>query len=452
VANVGDIPLSHQLSALNDCFHSFAKISPQQFSISTPRFPSPQRIETTCPLDPLTPPSKQNVVSISFHANELSHGYFEHFALDVLVALLIDGHSAPLRKALLDTNLGTEWSPNVGHHAFGQTAYVGFGVQGVQAEKEEVVVEEILRVLGQVAQEGFTNDRIEGILYQLELGMKHKSAKFGTSLMWKVTPAWFDGVDPVELLEFNSRISRLRAEIAKGGFFEGLIRKYFLENQSRLVLVMRPDTEFDDKFKAKENTLLSEKLEKLTPEDKKAVYEEGLALLEAQEKPDDLSSLPTLTVADIPIKAETFPVEREKVGPIPVQWRLAPTNGITYFRAMSSLEGLPAHLRPYLPVFADALSSLGTTSKSPSEFEDEVNLKTDGISCSVNVATNPSGTPPRPNLTQISIRSRNRSWSAVPVSIKTSVTCMISSASSCLRPTGTTKRNSTVSLRIVRAG
>ena len=262
-------------------------------------------------------------------------GLFDHFALNVLVELLTDGHSAPLRKALLDTNIGTDWSPNTGHHAYGQTAFVAFGLQGVSQADELRVESEILRVLEEVSQTGFEADRIEGILHQMELSLKHKSAGFGTSLMWKATSSWFDGVSPIEMLQWNSRIERLRREIAAGSFFQNLIRKYFLDNQSRLILTMRPDPEFDEKLKAKEKALLSERLDSLSETERKNVYEQGLALLEAQEKPEDLSSLPTLTVSDIPVKGETYSIEKERVDDIPIQWRIAPTNGITYFTAMS---------------------------------------------------------------------------------------------------------------------
>lgn len=384
--------MTTQLSALDERFSQYSPISPENLSIPASRFTSPQRVETTCPVDPLLDPNKQNVLSVSFHANELSAGLFDHFALNVLVELLTDGHSAPLVKALLDTNLGTDWSPNAGHHSYGQTSFVAFGVQGVSKADEPLVESEILRVLEEVAQTGFESTRIEGILHQMEVSLKHKSAHFGTSLMWKTTSSWFDGVNPIEQLQWNTRIERLRKEISAGPLFQNLIRKYFLENQSRLILTMRPDPEFDEKLKAKEKALLSEKLEGLSETEKRKVYEQGLALLEVQEKPEDLSCLPTLTMSDIPVRGETYPIEKEWVGQIPVQWRIAPTNGITYFTAMRSLKGLPDHLRPYIQLFADALSSLGTQTKTASEFEDEIKLKTDGLRGSVSICTNHSST------------------------------------------------------------
>ena len=250
---------------------------------------------------------------------------------------------------------------------------------------------EILRVLADVVETGIEDGRIEGVLHQLELSLKHKSADFGMSLMWKTMPSWFDGVSPIDQLKWTSRIERLKNEISAGPFFQNLIRKYFLENQSRLILTMRPDEKYDERFKAKEKALLSERVESLSGVDKKKIAEEGLALLAVQEQPDNISSLPTLTVNDIPVKGETHATQKEIIGEVSVQWRIAPTNGITYFTATNSLRGLPDHLRPYVPIFADALSSLGTKTKSASQFEDEINVKTDGLRGNASISANHSG-------------------------------------------------------------
>ena len=66
------------------------------------------------------------------------------------------------------------------------------------SEGNEALVEsEILRVLSEVAETGIESGRIEGVLHQMELSLKHKSADFGTSLMWKTMGSWFDGGVPL---------------------------------------------------------------------------------------------------------------------------------------------------------------------------------------------------------------------------------------------------------------
>ena len=388
---LGRIPLEWHLASLDERFSRFTKITPETVSHIATRFSNPQKYEITCPIDPLTDRNKQNVVSLAFHANELSDGIFEDFAVRILFLLLTSGHSAPLHKALIDTNIGTDLAASE-HSGVGNTAYVSFTLRGVADGDEPRVESEIMRVLEELPQAGFESYRIEGIIHQFELDQKHQTGNFGLRILANAVGKWFDGLDPIETLQLAPLIERLRQEIASGPFFQNLIRKYFLENRSRLTLIMRPDSTFAAVTEAKENALLSKKLGLLSQDDKKIVYEQGIALKETQEKPEDLSVLPSLTVRDIPIKAEDYPVRREAIGQVPVTWRIAPTNGITYVRALSSLNGLPSHLRPYLPLFADALSSLGTVTKSAGEFEDEIMLKTDGLSAKVMISTNHSGT------------------------------------------------------------
>lgn len=41
---------------------------------------------------------------------------------------------------------------------------------------------------------------------------------------------------------------------------------------------------------------------------------------------------------------------------IPVQYCAQPTNGVVYFRAVSSLNTLPEELKPYVPLFCNVIT------------------------------------------------------------------------------------------------
>lgn len=58
--------------------------------------------------------------------------------------------------------------------------------------------------------------------------------------------------------------------------------------------------------------------------------------------------------------------------------------------AVNSLEGLSEDLRLYLPLFAEAVLRLGTVEHSMEFLEDEIKLKTGGISADTHISTNPS--------------------------------------------------------------
>lgn len=88
------------------------------------------------------------------------------------------------------------------------TSSMSIGLQGVKDSDVEKVQSTIKSVIEQVKQEGFDPKRIEAAIHQMELGQKHKTADFGLTIMHGVTSGWFNGVDPVDLLEINKVMSR----------------------------------------------------------------------------------------------------------------------------------------------------------------------------------------------------------------------------------------------------
>jgi Zn-dependent M16 (insulinase) family peptidase len=85
-------------------------------------------------------------------------------------------------------------------------------------------------------------------------------------------------------------------------------------------------------------------------------------------------------VKDIPREKERKPLRHTEIGDVKVQWREAPTNGLTYFRAVHRLENLPDELRELIPLFTDSLMRLGTKNKTMEQLEELIKLKTGGIS------------------------------------------------------------------------
>jgi Zn-dependent M16 (insulinase) family peptidase len=208
--------------------------------------------------------------------------------------------------------------------------------------------------------------------------------------MHGITSGWFNGVDPVDLLQVNKNIDRLKSELAQGQFFEGLIDKYLLNNTHTLSFVMRPDENYTSDLVSEEKNRLSKKVDALTNEDKEQIARDGKNLLASQESTEDLSCLPTLQLEDIAPKAKHTILEHTGICNTPVQWRTTATNGITYFRAISSLPSLPDDLKMYLPLYCDALLSLGTKDQSMAEIDEEIRLYTGGLRASTTLTTNHS--------------------------------------------------------------
>lgn len=211
--------------------------------------------------------------------------------------------------------------------------------------------------------------------------------------MQGLTPAWFNGVDPFDVLAWESTVAAFKERYTPGNYLENLMDKYLL-NTNNLVFTMAPSRDYTTDIAAEEAARLATEIEKLGGEirAREITTKQEAELAEVQEaaKKQDLSCLPTLKVDDISKVTERKELSHTKIGEVPVQWRIAPTNGLTYFRAVSTFKDLPEDLRLYLPLFTEAILRMGTGKRSMEELEDEIKLKTGGIKAGTHISTNHS--------------------------------------------------------------
>lgn len=84
---------------------------------------------------------------------------------------------------------------------------------------------------------GFEWFKIDGYLYQLELGLKYKIVNFGMFFLYCFKFKWFMGVDFFDLLFWNDIFVVFEECYVKGGYFEGLMKKYLL-NDNIFIFIM----------------------------------------------------------------------------------------------------------------------------------------------------------------------------------------------------------------------
>ncbi|KAK4043494.1 Metalloenzyme, LuxS/M16 peptidase-like protein [Parachaetomium inaequale] len=397
VFTYGDMPLADHLKEINAQLGAFERIR-GDMAIHRPIDLSggPQEVQLEGPVDPLVDLNKQFKTSVSWVLGDTSN-VVESFSLALISALLTDGYGSPLYKGLIETGLGTDWSPNSGYDSSGKDGIFSIGLTGVaeaDVSKLKPAVQDILR---SVREKGFDRSKIDGYLHQLELGLKHKTANFGMSLLHRLKPKWFTGVDPFDSLAWNDTLAAFETEYAKGGYLEGLMEKYLM-NDNTLTFTMAPSAEFVQELAKEEEARLKTRISKAVEtaggeEQAQAALEaRELALLAEQGKSntEDLSCLPSVHVQDIPRQKEPVVLRNETVGDVKLQLREAPTNGLTYFRAINTLENLPDELRSLIPLFTDSIMRLGTKDMTMEQLEDLIKLKTGGVSVGYHSASRPT--------------------------------------------------------------
>ncbi|KXX78677.1 Mitochondrial presequence protease [Madurella mycetomatis] len=397
VFTYGDMPLADHLREIDAQLNVFERIRGDP-AIHRPidLASGPREVKLYGPIDPLVDPNKQFKTSVSWVMGDTSN-VVESFSLALISALLTDGYGSPLYKGLIETGLGTDWSPNSGYDSSAKVGIFSIGLTGVQeadVPKLKPTVQDILR---RVREKGFERSKIDGYLHQLELGLKHKTANFGMSLLHRLKPKWFTGVDPFNSLAWNDTLAAFEAAYAKGGYLEGLMDKYLL-NDNTLTFTMAPSPEFAQELAKEEEARLQDKIADAVKsvggkDQAQAAFEaRELALLVEQGKSntEDLSCLPSVHVEDIPRQKEPVVLRHDMLGKVKLQLREAPTNGLTYFRAINTLENLPDELRSLIPLFTDSIMRLGTKDMTMEQLEDLMKLKTGGVSVGYHSASRPT--------------------------------------------------------------
>ncbi|GME51729.1 Peptidase M16 [Neofusicoccum parvum] len=386
VFTYGDMPLDEHLKEIGAQLEKFNKIRVDT-DIKAPidLASGPKNVTVTGPIDPLVPADMQYKTSTSWLMCD-SSDILETFSLGVLSSLLLDGYGSPLYRGLIETGLGPDWSPNTGYDGSGKTGLFSVGLNGVKKDDVPKVKEAIFRTLAEAKEKGFSQTKVDGILHQLEISLKHKTAHFGMGLMQRLKPGWFNGVDPFDALAWNETVDAFKAEYAKGGYLESLLEKYLLKDNT-FTFTMEPSETYAQEIAKEESHRLASKILETTKnfgteeEAHKFLEQRELELLEEQEKgrKQDLSCLPTVHVKDIPRQKDKKAIRDSQVGDVKVQWREAPTNGLTYFRAVNVFENLPDELREMIPLFSDALMRLGTKNQTMEQLEELIKLKTGGL-------------------------------------------------------------------------
>ncbi|XP_048223420.1 presequence protease, mitochondrial [Perognathus longimembris pacificus] len=384
----GSFPLEQHLKQIHEeALSRFQKIEPSTTVPAQNRWDKPREFQVTCGPDSLArDASKQTTVSVSFLLPEITDTY-EGFTLSLLSTLLISGPNSPFYKALIESGLGTDFSPNSGYNGHTKDAYFSIGLQGIEEKDIETVRHLVDRTIDEVVEKGFEDDRIEALLHKMEIQMKHQSTRFGLELTSYIASCWNHDGDPVELLQLGDQLTRFRQCLKENPrYLQEKMEQYFQNNQHKLTLSMKPDEMYYEKQTQMETEKLQQKLESLSEEDKQKIYEKGLELLDQQNNPPDDSCLPALKVSDI---EPTMPCTELEVATsaeaVPVQYCAQPTNGMVYFRAFCSLNTLPEELRPYVPLFCSVLTKLGCGILDYREQAQQIDLKTGGMTVSPQV-------------------------------------------------------------------
>ena len=314
-------------------------------------------------------------------------------ALSVLDHILMGTPASPLRKALIDSGLGEDVAGGGLEDELRQH-FFAVGLKGTSEDKADAIEQLIFDTLQQLADEGIDRKTVEASLNTIEFMLREmNTGRFprGLLLYIRALAFWLYDADPIAPLAFETPLQRVKQQAMSGeGYFEGLIRRYFLENPHRTRLVLYPDADLKTTWEEQEAARLADEKARMTERDLTRIKKEMEALRRLQEEPDDpaaLAAIPRLKLKDLDKEAHTIPTEMQTLAEGNLLYHDLPTNGILYLDMGMNLAVLPTELTPYAPLYARALVHMGDEGEDFVSLSQRIGSKTGGVTITMLMGT-----------------------------------------------------------------
>lgn len=307
-------------------------------------------------------------------------------SMSMLSYILIGTPASPLRKALIDSGLGEDLAGGGLESDLRQMTF-STGLRGIRVEDAPRVEELIDGTLARLVDEGIDPEMAEAALNTAEFSLRENNTgryPRGLSLMVRSLRTWLHGGDPLAPIAFEAPLNAIKEAVATDGrYFEPLIQEHLLANGSRAVIVLTPDPGLGDRQEEEERQRLATVRSSLGETELRAIVDNTHYLRQLQQTPDPpevLARIPSLSIEDLNRQAPTIPIEELEEAGTRVLYHDIFTNGILYLDLAMDLHVLPQELLPYVPLFAQALTGMGTEDEDYVKLSQRIGRKTGGVS------------------------------------------------------------------------
>jgi Zn-dependent M16 (insulinase) family peptidase len=380
----GDADLNEELNFINEKY--LKNYTSQGEEITYPIQPSFDAMKEVSGSYSVTEGSKtenQTYLSLNF-VTGLGKDQKLVYALNILSEVLVKQETAPIRKALETAGIGQDVS--VDFSSLNQNVF-SFISQNANAQDKENFKKIIFDKLKEASEKGLDKESVDGAFNRIEFRTKElNSAQLGLYYGYRVVAGWNYDDNPFLMLEYENIFKELREDIAKG-YLEKVIKKYFIDNNHCLLLVLNPEPGLEKKKNTETEKKLKEYKEKLSEADIDAMVKETNDLMKYQKddnSPEELATIPLLDLKDIDSKSKFYEIKQDKLSGIPVFKYNLFTNNVVYLRQLYDMRVLPQELIPYTSLLTELLSNLSTSKYSYGELEKNLNIHTGGFSSSIN--------------------------------------------------------------------
>jgi Zn-dependent M16 (insulinase) family peptidase len=305
----------------------------------------------------------------------------------VLDYVLLQAPGAPVKQALLNANIGKDILGGFEDEILQPTFTII--AKNSEENKKDQFVTVVRDVLSGLVAQGIDESSLRAAINYYEF--KYREADYGQfpkGLLYglRAMSSWIhDDHKPFLHLKDTTGYAFLKEKIGTG-YYEKVIKEYFLENTHNSVVILKPksglnaekEEELKKKLAAYKATLSKEELQHIIRETKELeVFQETPSTKE------ELEAIPLLTREDIKKEIEPLYNKENKIGGVKIIHHNVYTNKIAYVRMLFQVKEVPKELLPYASLLSFVLGYVDTDHYSYLNLSNEININTGGISANV---------------------------------------------------------------------
>lgn len=391
----GDLNLEDAFSDLEEYFAGHGKLTDNitlDFDILEPEA---VEFEDTYSITAGDDPKNKDYLAIGWHVADPTQA-LDSFGLKVLEEVLLGNNQSPLKKALLDADIGGDIDGGSAELGYPTAFFVS--AKYSDAEKMTKFNEVTTETLQKLVTDGIDSDLIHAALNKITFETKEAAISEDNprGVLYAITAlsTWLYGEDPYVNLEFSKYLEEL-ANLADKGYFEKLIEEKLLNNPIRIEIALKAEPGKNDWIE--ENVLrdLQEYKSNLSDEEIDDLVAKTQSLIERQDTPDnpeDLAKIPTLTREDLTTEVPDYPLEESSFYEGTSFYHAEQfTSGIDYVSLYFDIKDFEAEDYKALGFLSDLLSNLGTEKYDIAKLQTEIDTHTGGIYGTISIFENQEG-------------------------------------------------------------
>ncbi len=305
-----------------------------------------------------------------------------YVAFQILEYALLDAPGAPLKQALMDAGIGQDVMG--GYESGVRQPFFSVIAKDTSLSRKDDFVSVIETTLRDLCENGINRRSLKAGINYFEF--KYREADYGSSpkgLMFGLQSldSWLYGGDPMTHLAYAETFEFLKKAVDEG-YFEGLLRTFFLDNEFASLAILRPVKNLSAIRDKETAGKLAEFKASLTENDIDSIIKATQDLKAYQDEPDKpevLKLIPLLTRDDIGKKAGTFHWTEEEVEGTRFLFQDIYTSRIAYINVLFRTDVLPMEDLPYAGLLKAVLGCMDTEDHTYADLSSEIFLNSGGV-------------------------------------------------------------------------